>query len=105
MPWSTGPDFWNAISMLILAVISGLVSISTRLIAGQMFTWLWFISQLFSAVLAGYIAWDMYPYVKDLIPVWCTQTLVVSVAAHFGGKLFALVEKVFYKRTGIDPIN
>lgn len=105
MPWSTGPDFWSALSMLILALVSGLVSIATRLLAGQMFTWLWFTSQVTSAILAGYLAWDMYPYVADVIPPWCTQAMIVSVAAHFGGKLFILVEKVFYKRTGIDPIN
>lgn len=105
MPWSTGPDFWSAISMLVLATVSGFVSIAQRLLAGQVFTWLWLTANVFAALLAGYLAWDMYPYLKASLPDWCTQAMAVSVAAHFGGKLFPLLEKLFYKRAGIDPIN
>lgn len=102
MPWTIDPDVWSALSAILLATISGLIAIANRLAGGQPFSWIWFFSQLGGAVLAGYLMWDAYPYVKEFVPAWCTQPILVSITAHYGGKCFSIAEKIFTRRTGIQ---
>jgi hypothetical protein len=44
----------------------------------------------------------MYPVIADSVPGWFTQPIATSVAAHYGGKLFSIVEGVLGKRWGVD---
>ena len=98
MPWSSDPNVWSALGAVIIATISGLIAIANRLASGQKFSWLWFFTQLGGALLAGYLMWDLYPHIQDALPVWCTQPIMISLAAHYGGKLFSLAEKILTKR-------
>ena len=42
--------------------------------------------------------YDMYPQVEAELPGWATMPICVSVAAHYGGKVFSIAEKLFIKR-------
>lgn len=102
MPWKSDPEAMSALVAFLVATVSGLVAIATRVGAGQKFSWLWFVSQLGGALLAGYLAWDVYPHMTFL-PAWCTQPLVVSIAAHYGGKIFSIAEVLIGRRLNISP--
>lgn len=101
MPWSSDPNLWSALGALLIATVSGLIAIGNRLAGGYKFSWVWFFAQLSSAVLVGYLVWDAYPYLKDSLPAWVTQPLLVSVSAHYGGKIFSLAEKLFMRRLNL----
>lgn len=98
MPVSTDPNVWSALTALIIIIISGLLAVGQRLSAGQKFSWLWFFVQMGGSVLAGYLMWDLYGQIKENLPVWCTQPIMVSLSAHYGGKFFSLAERVLSKR-------
>lgn len=98
MPWKSNPDIWGVIGALVIAAVSGLIAVANRLAGGQPFSWLWFITQLAGALLAGYLMWDLYPYIKDSLYDWCTQPIMISIAAHYGGKFFSLAEYVLSRR-------
>ena len=98
MPWKSDPEIWSVVVSVIVAIISGLIAIANRLAAGQKFSWLWFLTQLGGALLAGYLMWDVYPVIKDSLPQWCTKPIMVSIAAHYGGKIFNVAELLINRR-------
>ena len=99
MPGTSDPNVWSVITAILVTLISGLLAIAHRLTDGQQkFSWLWFLTQMGGAVLAGYLMWDLYPLVKEQLPVWCTQPIMISLSAHYGGKFFSLAEFFFKKR-------
>lgn len=102
MPWKSDPEVMSAAVSIIVAIVSGLVAMATRLNAGQKFSWLWFFTQLGGALLAGYLMWDAYPHLTFL-PAWCTQPVMVSVAAHYGGKIFTIAELLISRRLNVPP--
>ena len=104
MPWKSDPDVISAIVAALVTLISGLIAIASRLGAGQKFSWLWFGAQLGGAMLAGYLMWDVYPYLTFL-PAWCTKPLMMSIAAHYGGKIFPLAEYLISKRLNLPQGN
>lgn len=105
MPWKNQPDLWGFLGALFISALSGAIAVANRLAGGHPFSLIWFCAQLGGSLLAGYLMWDMYPLVVDTLPAWATMPICVSVAAHFGGKAFSLMEKVFIKRFNlpIDP--
>lgn len=98
MPGMSDPNIWSALAAVFITVISGLLAVAHRLVAGQKFSWIWFFAQMGGAVLAGYLMWDLYPAIKDALPVWCTQPIMISLSAHYGGKFFSLAEKLFSRK-------
>lgn len=102
MPWKHDPAVSGAIFAVILSLLSGFLSVASALAKGQKFSLLWLSAQLTGAVLAGWLVWDMYPLIADGVPVWFTQPIATSIAAHYGGKLFSIVEGVLGKRWGIE---
>lgn len=103
MPWKDDPAITGAIMAIGLSLISGFLSVAQALAGGQKFSLLWLSAQLAGAVLAGWLVWDMYPTVAADLPAWLTQPIATSLAAHFGGKLFSVVELILGKRWGIPP--
>ena len=102
MPWKQDPTITGAIFAVILSLLSGFLSVAGALAKGQKFSILWLSAQLTGAVLAGWLVWDMFPVITDDVPVWFTQPIATSIAAHYGGKLFSIVEAVLGKRWGVE---
>lgn len=98
MPWKEHPDLWGIIGAVILSLVSGAIAVANRITGGHPFSLVWFASQIGGSVLAGYLMYDMYPQVEESLPAWATLPICVSVAAHYGGKVFSLAEKMFIKR-------
>lgn len=98
MPWKHDPNIWGTIGAVIISLLSGFISVANALAGGQKFSILWAAAQLTAAVLAGWLVWDMYPQVEDAVPGWVTQPIATALAAHYGGKMFSLVEKVLTRR-------
>lgn len=92
-------SLWGA---LIISSISAAISIAQRMLRGYPTSALWLFSESLSAILAGYLAWDLYPVVQESLPTWVSQPLLVAVSAHYGGRLFQTIEKHFTKTTGIE---
>jgi hypothetical protein len=102
MPWKHDPTVSGTIFAVVLSLLSGFLSVASALAKGQKFSLLWLSAQLTGAVLAGWLVWDMYPVIADSVPGWFTQPIATSVAAHYGGKLFSIVEGVLGKRWGVE---
>lgn len=105
MPWKEQPDLWGLVGALIISLLSGFIAIANRLAGGQRFSFLWLTAQVAGAVLAGYLVYDAYPLLAATAwwPAWVTMPISVALAGHFGGKLFALAEKLLYKRLSMEP--
>lgn len=98
-------DQQNVASLLgavVISSISAAISIMQRVLRGYPTSALWLFSESLSAILAGYLAWDLYPMISDSLPNWASQPLLVAVSAHYGGRLFQTIEKHFSKTTGIE---
>lgn len=103
MPWKQDPDIWGLLGAVVISLLSGLISIAHRITKGHPFSILWFAAEIAGAVLAGYLVYDMYPIIKKDLPEWLTMPVLVSLAAHMGGKLFQVTEKLFYQRINLPP--
>lgn len=103
MPWKQDPNIWGVLTAVLLSLISGFIAVANALANGQKFSIMWLTAKLAGAVLAGWLVWDMYPWIADSVPAWFTQPIATSIAAHYGGQLFSLVEKVLGRRWGIPP--
>ena len=103
MPWKSNPDLLAIVGALIISTLSGFISIAQRVTRGQAAKPLWVISEIFSAILCGYLAYDAYPHIQDTLPTWATWPIVVAFAAHVGGRAFQIFENAFYRRYQIPP--
>lgn len=95
------PDFWPLAGALLISLISGFVSIAQRIVRGHKASLLWVVSEFFSAIMCGWIAWDAYPSLDEHLPEWMTPIMFVAVAAHSGGRTFQGVENMLYRRYGL----
>lgn len=103
MPWKSEPDIWAMAGAIIISIVSGLISIAGRIAKGHPFSVVWFTAEILSAILAGYLMYDAYPVLAQSLPQWATMPIMVSLAAHTGGKGFQLLEKLFHQRMGLPP--
>ena len=103
MTTTENQDFMGMLGALLISVISAAISIAQRVLRGYPTSAIWFFSESLSAILCGYLMWDVYPYIKDELPVWASSHLMVAFAAHTGGKCFQWAEAFFIKRIGIEP--
>ena len=94
--------FASFFGAMVISAVSAAISIAQRMLRGYPTSALWLFSESMSAILAGYLAWDIYPHVADSLPAWVSQPLVIAASAHFGGRLFQTLEKYFTKTTGIE---
>ena len=94
--------FASFFGAMVVSAVSAAISIAQRMLRGYPTSALWLFSESMSAILAGYLAWDIYPHVADSLPAWVSQPLVIAASAHFGGRLFQTLEKYFTKTTGIE---
>lgn len=92
----------SLLGAIVISAISAAISIAQRMLRGYPSSALWLFSESMSAILAGFLVWDLYPLIKDSLPAWASQPLLIATAAHFGGRLFQAIEKHFTKTTGIE---
>ena len=92
------PDYWSLAGALIISTISGVISITQRIVLGQRATLIWAISEFLAAILCGYLVYDVYPAVQEDLPKWATLPVLVALAAHVGGRSFQMIEKALTHR-------
>lgn len=102
MPWKSDPGLLGLLGAFLLSLMSGLVSIGSRIARGRPLNIFWILSELGAAVLVGYLAYDLYPVIQPNLPTWVTMPIMVAVSAHFGGKIFQWAEFLIKERYGID---
>lgn len=96
MEFPTNPDIWTYIAALIVSIMSGFISVSNRILKGHLVTTLWLVSEMLTAVLCGYLMFESYLKVTDILPNWVTPPVAIALAAYTGGRLFQLVETKLY---------
>lgn len=99
------PDYWSLAGALIISTISGVISITQRIVLGQRATLIWAISEFLAAILCGYLVYDVYPAVQEDLPKWATLPVLVALAAHVGGRSFQMIEKALAHRYQFLPKN
>lgn len=99
------PDYWSLVGALIISTISGVISITQRIVHGQRATLIWAISEFLAAILCGYLVYDAYPAVQEDLPKWATLPVLVALAAHVGGRSFQMIEKALAHRYQFLPKN
>lgn len=82
----------SLIGAFIVSIISGIISISRRVVNGHQASLLWVISEFLTAIMCGYLMYTAYPYLLKFAPDWFTLPIAVAFAAHVGGKVFQEVE-------------
>ena len=92
------PDYWSLIGALIISTVSGVVSITQRIVLGYRATVIWVFSEFLTAILCGYLMYVTYPYIQEDLPKWATLPVLIALAAHMGGRSFQAVEKALYSR-------
>lgn len=95
-------DLTGLIGAIIISAISSAVSITQRILRGYPSSALWLFSESMAAMLSGFLMWDLYPRIHDVLPSWASMPLMVAFAAHTGGRVFQSLEKFLYKHTGIE---
>lgn len=95
-------DVASLIGAIFISGISSAISIAQRMLRGYPASAIWFFSESLSAILCGYLMWDIYPHIAGDIPAWASQHLMIAFAAHAGGRCFQWLEKFFNNRTGIE---
>lgn len=95
------PDFWAWVGVVLVALISGFISIAQRIVRGHEPSCLWVVSEFLAAIMAGIIAYDVYRIMEGRFPEWTTASMFVAVAAHFGGRSFQGIEALLRSRYGI----
>lgn len=99
------PDYWSLAGALIISTISGVISITQRIVLGQRATLIWAISEFLAAILCGYLVYDAYPALQEDLPKWATLPVLVALAAHVGGRSFQMIEKALAHRYQFLPKN
>lgn len=92
MPVEDKPELLDFLGALIVSVVSGIISISRRIVNGQTVSVLWVISEFLTAIMCGYLMFTAYPHIVDDVPKWFTLPIAVAFSAHVGGKIFQEVE-------------
>ena len=98
MPFQNQPGFYDLLGALIVSFVSGIISISRRVINGRKPSLLWVISEFMTAILCGYLMYSAYPHIHESAPNWFTLPIAVAFAAHTGGKVFQEIENELVRR-------
>ena len=91
-------DYWSLLGALIISTVSGVISITQRIVLGQRATLIWITSEFLAAILCGYLMYDIYPKIAADLPKWATLPVLVALAAHVGGRSFQMFERALYRR-------
>lgn len=98
---SVTPDLLGLLGAVLISVVSGFISISQRIVRGHEASLLWVTSEFMSAILCGYLVYNLYPYIANDLPTWLTQPILVAAASHFGGKAIEGFERLLAAKYGL----
>lgn len=98
MPNRIPPDLFTLLMMLALSAVSGIVSITQRVANGHAWSIAWVVSEFLAAILAGYLASEAYPYLKDYLPEFVRMSSFVSICAYSGGRMMQVAEQLLYSK-------
>ena len=98
MNWDNQQDYWSLIGALIISTVSGVVSITQRVVLGHRVTVIWVFSEFLTAILCGYLMYVSYPFIQAELPKWATLPVLIALAAHTGGRSFQAAERALYNR-------
>ena len=93
------------LSALAISIVSGIISITQRILRGYTASVLWVLSEFMAAMLCGYLVWDIYPAISGTLPAWLSMPILVALAAHVGGRGFQTLEGFIYKKWGVEPVQ
>lgn len=89
-------DYWSLIGALIISTVSGVVSITQRVVRGYRATIIWMFSEFLTAILCGYLMYVTYPFIQAELPKWATLPVLIALAAHMGGRSLQAAERALY---------
>ena len=95
----------DLLSALAISIVSGIISITQRILRGYPASVLWVLSEFMAAMLCGYLVWDIYPAISGTLPDWLSMPILVALAAHVGGRGFQTLEGFIYKKWGVEPVQ
>jgi hypothetical protein len=93
----------ETIGAIVIAIISGFVSISRRMLTKRAVSRLWIAYECSGVVLMTMLAMNVYPHIQPLLlsspcTSWITNWVFVGVLAHCGSRMmYTLEKKVFSK--------
>lgn len=96
------PDLWGLAGAIIVSVLSGIISLASRIAKGHPLNIFWIVSEMGAAVLFGYLVYDAYPILVKYLPDWVTMPILIASCAHIGGRLFQWIEFKAKERFGIQ---
>lgn len=94
----SNPDLITVLTVFVVSVISGVVSITRKVVTGTPASIVWLISEFLAAILCGWLAYDTYDHLKPYLPDWITLIVFVSVCAYSGGRLLQTAEQILDSR-------
>lgn len=92
------PTLLDFVGAFLVSLISGVVSITRRIVNGHNASILWVVSEILTAILAGYLMYTAYPAITHEVPKWFTLPIAVSFSAYAGGKAFQEVENALVRK-------
>lgn len=98
MPLQNQTDYFALLGALLISSISGLISIGRQVLNQQKVSKLWIVTEYASALLVGYLAYDLYPVIKGSLYTWITEPIFVVTAAHVGSRMFHYLEDILRAR-------
>lgn len=100
---NSNADLLTFLYVMVISIVSGFISIAQRITRGASVTVLWLLSEFAAALLLGYLMWDAYPKIANLLPDWFTAPIAVATAAHFGGRGLQGLEALLYRHLVHKP--
>lgn len=88
---------------LLLSVVCGAISLGRRIVKYGRLPLIGVITEMLAAIVAGYLAWDAYPGLVDILYHGITRPIFVSACAYCGGRLFQYAEEVI--QAGIPKLG
>lgn len=91
-------DIAGILTAIAISIISGTISITSRIVAGYSSSVLWILSEFLTAILCGYLMYNAYPYLSPSLPDFITLPVAVAFVAHSGGRIFQEIESALIKQ-------
>ena len=92
MPWRNDPTWLTLLTVVLISLVSGFISIARRIRKGFVATGMWVVSEFMAAVLCGYLMYDLYPTVEPFLGKYLSMPITVAFAAHVGGRVLQETE-------------
>ncbi len=92
------PDTLTLLMVVVISALSGVISITQRIVRGTPASAVWFISEFLAAILCGWLAYDAYEVAQLFLPAWVTMPVFVAVSAHTGGRILQASEGLIHDR-------